>query len=219
MDPFPEESSAFDADPAATLPSAFDLVADSDAIDAEAPEQPQEEKKPEEPEASTMPAILMMPPASEPLPSIAPLPDLVDSSPLREWQEKHLAELAEKSRDETERHKKILDAAAADAEAFNEQRKARIENMRKQNKEEEELFRENQKKLYSEGTIWQQAAKVMEMAAPAKKTVKKADPAAAPASPSAAAAAAPAAEEPQQVPEEGKRDTSRMRQMLSSLKQ
>jgi len=215
MDPFPEESSAFDKDPAETLPSAFDLVADS--IDAEAPEEQQqpEQQQPEEPAASTMPAILMMPPASEPLPAIAPLPDLVDSSPLREWQEKHQAELAEKSRDEAERHRKILDAAAADVETFNSNRNTRIENQRKQNKEEEDLFRENQKKLYAEGTIWQQAAKVMEMAAPAKKTVKKVDAAAAP---SGAAAAAPA-EEPQQVPEEGKRDTSRMRQMLTGLKQ
>lgn len=212
MDPFPEESNAFDADPAESLPSAFDLVADS--IDAEAPEQPQEEQKPEEPAASTMPAILMMPPANEPLPTIAPLPDLVDSSPLREWEEKHQAELAEKSRNETERRKKIVDAASADVEAFNNQRTARIENMRKQNQEEEERFRENQKKLYSEGSVWQQAAKLMEMAAPAKKTVKKAEPA-----DGAAAAAAPAAEEPQQVPEDGKRDTSRMRQMLTSLKQ
>jgi len=217
MDPFPEESSAFDKDPAESLPSAFDLVADS--IDAEAPqpeEQKPEEQKPEEPAASTMPAILMMPPPAESSEStIAPLPDLVDASPLREWEEKHLAELAEKSRDEAERHKKILDTAAADIEAFNAQRTARIENQRKQNKEEEELFRENQKKLYTEGSIWQQSAKVMEMAAPAKKTVKKADPAAAP----AAAAAAPAEEPQQQVPEDGKRDTSRMRQMLTSLKQ
>jgi len=213
MDPFPEESSAFDADPAETLPSAFDLVADS--IDAEAPEQQQqqqeEEKKPEEP-AAAMPAILMMPPASEPLPSSAPLPDLVDSSPLREWEEKHLAELAEKSRDESERHKKILDAASAEVETFTSNRNTRIENKRKQNKEEEDLFRENQKKLYTEGTVWQQAAKVMEMAAPAKKTVKKAEPAEGAAAPSAA-------EEPQQVLDDGKRDTSRMRQMLTSLKQ
>jgi len=210
MDPFPEESSAFDKDPAETLPSAFDLVADS--IDAEAPEQQQEEQKPEEPAASTMPAILMMPPASEPLPACAPLPDLVDASPLREWEEKHLADLAEKSKDEQERHKKILDAAAAEVETFTSNRTARIENQRKQNKEEEDLFRENQKKLYEEGTVWQQAAKLMEMAAPAKKTVKKAEPA-------DGAAAASAPEEPQQVPEEGKRDTTRMRQMLTSLKQ
>jgi len=208
MDPFPEESSAFDADPAQSLPSAFDLVADS--IDAEAPEQQPE--KTEEPTASTIPTILMMPPASEPLPGMAPLPDLVDSSPLREWEEKHQAELAEKSRDEAERHRKILDAAAADIETFNTQRTARIENKRKQNKEEEELFRENQKKLYSEGTVWQQAAKVMEMAAPAKKVVKKPDAAAAP-------SAGEAAEEPKQVLDDGKRDTSRMRQMLTSLKQ
>jgi len=216
MDPFPEESSAFDKDPAETLPSAFDLVADS--IDAEAPvtePEQQQQQQPEEPAASTMPAILMMPPASEPQSSIAPLPDLVDSSPLRDWQEKHQAELAEKSRDEAERHRKILDTAAADVEAFNAARNTRIENQRKQNKEEEELFRENQKKLYTEGTIWQQAAKVMEMAAPAKKTVKKVDAAAA-----GDAAPAAAAEEPQQqVPEDGKRDTSRMRQMLTSLKQ
>jgi len=216
MDPFPEESSAFDKDPAESLPSAFDLVADSaDSIDAEAPEQHQEEQKqPEEPEASTMPAILMMPPASEPIALNAPLPDLVDASPLREWEEKHQAELAERSKDESERHKKILDDAAAEVESFNSQRTTRIENKRKQNKEEEELFRENQKKLYAEGTIWQQAAKVMEMAAPAKKTVKKADAAAAP----SAGAAAPA-EEPKQVLDDGKRDTSRMRQMLTSLKQ
>jgi len=212
MDPFPEESSAFDADPAETLPSAFDLVADS--IDAEAPEQQEQQPEAEKPAESTMPAILMMPPASEPAPSMAPLPDLVDSSPLREWEEKHLAELAEKSRDESERHKKILDAAAAEVENFTAQRTTRIENKRKQNKEEEDLFRENQKKLYAEGTVWQQAAKVMEMAAPPKRTVKKAEPAE-----GAAAAAAAPAEEPQQTLEEGKRDTSRMRQMLTSLKQ
>jgi len=209
MDPFPEESSAFDADPAQTLPSAFDLVADS--IDAEAPEQQPE--KTEDTTASTIPAILMMPPASEPVSTFAPLPEIVDSSPLREWEEKHQADLLEKSKDEAERHKKILDAAAAEAESFNNQRATRIENKRKQNKEEEEMFRENQKKLYTEGTVWQQAAKVMEMAAPAKKTVKKVE-AAAPSGTSPAPA-----EEPQQTPVDGKRDTARMRQMLTSLKQ
>jgi len=214
MDPFPEESSAFDADPVDTLPSAQDLVADS--INAEEPsdainaEQPAEEAP--DTSASTMPAVFLMGAPSDPIPEAAPLPDLVDSSPLREWEEKHSAELLEKTKDEAERHKKILDAAAAEVESFNAQRNTRIENMRKQNKEEEDLFRENQKKLYSEGSVWQQAAKVMEMAAPAKKTVKKAEPA-------ADAAATTAAEEPQTVLEDNKRDTARMRQMLSSLKQ
>jgi len=216
MDPFPEESSAFDADPVDSLPSAQDLIADADAIDAEA--APETEKPAEEPHedasASTMPAVFLMGAPSDSNDAPAPLPDLVDASPLREWEEKHSAELLEKSKDEAERHKKILDAAAAEIENFTAQRTARIENMRKQNKEEEELFRENQKKLYTEGTIWQQAGKVMEMAAPAKKTVKKAEPAE-----GAAAAAAPAAEEPQTVLEDNKRDTARMRQMLTSLKQ
>jgi len=215
MDPFPEESSAFDADPVDSLPSAQDLVADS--IDAEAPEQKTEETHDDS--ASAMPTVFLMggpsEPAAAPIGGLEPLPDLVDSSPLREWEEKHSAELLEKTKDEAERHKKILDAAAAEVESFNSQRNTRIENKRKQNKEEEDLFRENQKKLYSEGTVWQQAAKVMEMAAPAKKTVKKADNA-----DGAAAAAAAPAEEPQQtVLEDNKRDTARMRQMLSSLKQ
>jgi len=209
MDPFPEESSAFDADPADSLPSAQELVADS--IDAEAVEETTEPAA--DNSASSMPAVFLMGAPSSSSSSIAePLPDLVDSSPLREWEEKHSAELLEKSKDEAERHKKILDAAAAEVENFNTQRNARIENMRKQNKEEEDLFRENQKKLYAEGSVWQQAAKVMEMAAPAKKTVKKAEP--------ADGAAAPAAEEqPQTVLEDNKRDTTRMRQMLTSLKQ
>ena len=77
------------------------------------------------------------------------------------------------------------------------------------NREEEELFRENQKKLMSEGSVWQQAAKLMEMAAPAK--AKKGDAA-------ASSSAAPAAEAAA-VPEAGQRDTSRMRQMLTTLKQ
>jgi len=210
MDPFPEESSAFDADPVDTLPSAQDLVAD-DAINAEETpaEKPAEETHDDS--ASTMPAVFLMGAPSEPLSAAEPLPDLVDSSPLREWEEKHSAELLEKTKDEAERHKKILDAAAAEVESFNSQRNTRIENMRKQNKEEEELFRENQKKLYAEGSVWQQAAKVMEMAAPAKKTVKKAEP--------AAEAAAATAEEPKTVLEDNKRDTARMRQMLTSLKQ
>jgi len=208
MDPFPEESSAFDADPAETLPTAQDLVADS--INAEEPEPEPEQTTVVTADSSdsTMPAVFLMGAPSEP--SLAPLPELVDSSPLREWEEKHSAELLEKSRDEAERHKKILDAASAELESFTSQRNTRIENMRKQNKEEEELFRENQKKLYAEGTVWQQAAKVMEMAAPAKKTVKKEQ---------AAEAAAATAEEPQTVLEENKRDTARMRQMLTSLKQ
>jgi len=208
MDPFPEESSAFDADPANTLPTALDLVGDSinaeetheDSINAE---------ETHDDSSSTMPAVFLMGAPTEP--TIAPLPDLVDASPLREWEEKHSAELLEKTRDEAERHKKILDAAAAELESFTAQRNARIENMRKQNKDEEELFRENQKKLYSEGTVWQQAAKVMEMAAPAKKTVKKVEP--------AAEAAAATAEEPKTTVEDNKRDTARMRQMLTSLKQ
>jgi len=214
MDPFPEESSAFDADPAESLPTAQDLVADS--IDAEA-DQPAESEKPAE--DTSMPAVFLMGGPSDPIPAAAPLPelgsDLVDTTPLREWEEKHSAQLLEKTKDEAERHKKILDDAAAEIESFNSQRTARIENKRKQNKEEEDLFRENQKKLYTEGSVWQQAAKVMEMTAPAKKAaVKKVDSDAA----TAAAAAAPA-EETQTVLEENKRDTSRLRQMLTSLKQ
>jgi len=214
MDPFPEESSAFDADPAESLPSAQELAADS--IDAEATEEQKTEETHDE-ASSTLPAVFLMgAPSDAPAPAaLEPLPDLVDASPLREWEEKHSAALLEKSKDEAERHKKILDDAAAEVESFNSQRNTRIENKRKQNKEEEELFRENQKKLYSEGSVWQQAAKVMEMAAPAKKTVKKAEPAADGAAPAAAAAA----EEPQTVLEDNKRDTARMRQMLTSLKQ
>ena len=66
-------------------------------------------------------------------------------------------------------------------------------------REEEELFRENQKKMFTEGSVWQQAGKVMEMAAPAKKA--------------AAARKTEAAAEP------AARDTSRMRQLLTNLKQ
>jgi len=209
MDPFPEESSAFDIDPSNSLPSAEDLVADS--IDAEAPEQSTNETASD----NSMPAVFLMGAPSEPMSAAAPLPELVDSSPLREWEEKHSAELLEKTKDESERRKKNLDAAAAELETFNSQRNARIEKARAQNKEDEELFRENQKKIYTEGTVWQQAAKVMEMAAPAKKAVKKAEPA----PEGGANAAATTAEEPQIDLEDKKRDTSRMRQMLTSLKQ
>jgi len=214
MDPFPEESSAFDADPAESLPSAQDLVADS--IDAEAEQQPEPVAE-EKPAEESMPAVFLMGAPSDPIPAAAPLPELgstlVDESPLREWEEKHSAQLLEKTKDESERHKKILDDAAAEIESFNAQRTARIENKRKQNKEEEDLFRENQKKLYAEGSVWQQAAKVMEMTAPAKKAAKKVE------SDAATAAAAAPAEDTQTVLEENKRDTSRMRQMLTSLKQ
>ncbi len=85
MDPFPEESSAFDADPVDSLPSAQDLIADADAIDAEA--APETEKPAEEPHedasASTMPAVFLMGAPSDSNDAPAPLPDLVDASPLR----------------------------------------------------------------------------------------------------------------------------------------
>ena len=81
MDPFPEESSAFDADPAESLPSAQELVADS--IDAEAaPEEPATNTT-EDSASSTMPAVFLMGAPSDPIPAAAPLPDLVDASPLR----------------------------------------------------------------------------------------------------------------------------------------
>ena len=51
-----------------------------------------------------------------------------------EWEEKHAEELTAKSKDETERHQKILEEAVADVEELNNQRAARIEAKRKQNK-------------------------------------------------------------------------------------
>lgn len=76
-------------------------------------------------------------------------------------------------------------------------------------REEEELFRENQKKMFTEGTVWQQAGKVMEMAGPAKKAAaaRKTE------------AAAAAAHEDSASAEPSARDTSRMRQILTNLKQ
>ena len=79
MDPFPEESSAFDADPIDTLPTAQDLVADSIDAEAEQPSEPAPDNS-----SSTMPAVFLMgAPSEQPILAAAPLPDLVDSSPLR----------------------------------------------------------------------------------------------------------------------------------------
>ena len=50
-----------------------------------------------------------------------------------EWEQKHAEELAQRSKDETERHQKILEAAAAEVDKFTSERAARIEAKRKQN--------------------------------------------------------------------------------------
>lgn len=73
------------------------------------------------------------------------------------------------------------------------------------NREEEELFRENQKKMFTEGSVWQQAGKVMEQAGPAKKA--------------AAPRKTDAADSHEDSADAAPRDTSRMRQLLTNLKQ
>ena len=152
MDPFSEQTSAFDADPASSLPSAQDLIGDS--IDAETHEEPAPAAA-----ASSFPPVFAMPDTNDAFSAASPLPTLVDSTPLRfalesthcplghgmcaihlwvgthsEWEEKHAEELTAKSKDETERHQKILEEAVADVEELNNQRAARIEAKRKQNK-------------------------------------------------------------------------------------
>lgn len=76
MDPFSEQTSAFDADPAASLPSAQDLIGDS--IDAETHEEPAAA-----PAASSFPPVFAMPDTNDAFSAASPLPTLVDSTPLR----------------------------------------------------------------------------------------------------------------------------------------
>lgn len=74
MDPFSEQTSAFDADPASSLPSAQDLVGDS--IDAETHEEPAAAP-------SSFPPVFAMPDSNDAFSAASPLPTLVDSTPLR----------------------------------------------------------------------------------------------------------------------------------------
>lgn len=76
MDPFSEQTSAFDADPASSLPSAQDLIGDS--IDAETHEEPAPAAA-----ASSFPPVFAMPDANDAFSAASPLPTLVDSTPLR----------------------------------------------------------------------------------------------------------------------------------------
>lgn len=69
--------------------------------------------------------------------------------------------------------------------------------------EEEAAFKENQKKMLTEGSVWQQSSKLMEMAQPPKTAPAKAE-----------AAGQSAAKDDAE-----KKDTSRMRALVSSLKQ
>lgn len=76
MDPFSEQTSAFDADPASSLPSAQDLIGDS--IDAETHEEPAPAAA-----ASSFPPVFAMPDTNDAFSAASPLPTLVDSTPLR----------------------------------------------------------------------------------------------------------------------------------------
>ena len=78
------------------------------------------------------------------------------------WEKEHEEKLLTKSKEESEKHQKALAQAKEDTEQFFGERKQRCEAKKRQNAEEEELRRENLKKILEEGDPWIQSAKLID---------------------------------------------------------
>eukprot|EP01084_Bolivina_argentea_P264618 448284_1 len=79
------------------------------------------------------------------------------------WQEQHREQLAKQSQEEREQHDKMLETAKEELDNFNEKRRVRIEQQRKDAKSRESDLRADYNSVFQHGTTWQQVAKLVDL--------------------------------------------------------
>eukprot|EP01105_Mastigella_eilhardi_P006825 TRINITY_DN18342_c0_g1_i1.p1 TRINITY_DN18342_c0_g1~~TRINITY_DN18342_c0_g1_i1.p1 ORF type:complete len:226 (-),score=87.95 TRINITY_DN18342_c0_g1_i1:66-704(-) len=149
-----------------------------------------------------------------------PMNPSLEESALSKWEREHADFLVEKAKKSAAEHRRVLDEAQTEVKSFYDERTKGIETRTKQNKMAEEEYRVQQKKLLAGGTVWEQAASLLDFSAKPKQAAAVAAVAAASSpsgsqSPNATAAAAVAKlteNQPEVI------DTSRSRQLLIDLK-
>eukprot|EP01084_Bolivina_argentea_P105613 189136_1 len=79
------------------------------------------------------------------------------------WQEQHREGIADKVKQEREAQDKQIETAKEALEQFNEERRMRVEQGRKQAQAMESDLREDYNAVFKHGTIWQQVAKLVDL--------------------------------------------------------
>merc|ERR1712228_303595 len=91
------------------------------------------------------------------------------------WQEQRVEQLAKKAKEEREEQEKLIDAGKNELEKFNEQRRSRIEQQRKDHQARESDLRQDYDSVFKHGSIWQQVAKLVDLKADNKKRERMRD--------------------------------------------
>merc|ERR1711920_928074 len=79
------------------------------------------------------------------------------------WQEQHREQLAKKGKEEREKQEQLIEAGKDELDKFNEQRRGRIEQARKDQKARELDLRQDYDAVFQHGSIWQQVAKLVDL--------------------------------------------------------
>ena len=79
------------------------------------------------------------------------------------WQEQHRKQLAEKAQKERSEQDELVEKGKKDLDDFNEQRRIRIEQQRKDAQSRESDLKEDYNSVFKNGTIWQQVAKLVDL--------------------------------------------------------
>merc|ERR1719461_569117 len=79
------------------------------------------------------------------------------------WQEEHREQLAKKAKKEREEQEALIQAGKNALDSFNEKRRDRIEQSRKDQQAREADLRQDYDAVFATGTIWQQVAKLVDL--------------------------------------------------------
>ena len=91
------------------------------------------------------------------------------------WQEQHREALAKKAREERETKEKLIQTAKEELEEFNDKRRAKVEQQRKDAQSRESDLKDDYNAVFKNGTIWQQVAKLVDLTQKSKKTERMRD--------------------------------------------
>merc|ERR1712154_95508 len=91
------------------------------------------------------------------------------------WQEEHREQLAKKGKKEREEQEKMSEAGKNALDNFNEKRRDRIEQQRKDQQARESDLRQDYDAVFATGTIWQQVAKLVDLKKENKKRERMRD--------------------------------------------
>merc|ERR1712048_619266 len=79
------------------------------------------------------------------------------------WQEEHREQLAKKAKKEREEQEALIEAGKNALDSFNEKRRDRIEQSRKDQQARETDLRQDYDAVFATGTIWRQVAKLVDL--------------------------------------------------------